>query len=282
MSKWFSLNSRNLKIIAMVIILLDHIGYFFVPAYGNTETLFWILRGIGRLGFPLYAFFIVEGIIYSRNIPKYLLKILALALGITLFQIIAFFSPLKDYFYINEAYNIFLTLFTGASTVAYFHLKKYKHVYLLIPLLLMIITNSVGLFVPGTWHILLVNEYRIYGIAIILGFYLARRMTPRIKEMIFVNYQGEKNSFNTSEYNQKINNYLSSISLLFVNLVWYILSVTNEIVPFDGFQTYSIFAGVLILVYNGTKGYQPVWFRWFYYLYYPLHLGLIAVISLLI
>lgn len=73
----------------MIIILLDHVGYFLVSPFGDTETLYWLLRGIGRLGFPLYAFFIVEGIIHSRNIKNYLLKILALALVISTFQVLS-------------------------------------------------------------------------------------------------------------------------------------------------------------------------------------------------
>ena len=45
----------------MIIILLDHVGYFLVSPFGDTEILSWLLRGIGRLGFPLYAFFYCRG-----------------------------------------------------------------------------------------------------------------------------------------------------------------------------------------------------------------------------
>jgi len=282
MENKFTLNSSHLKIIAMLLLLIDHVGYFFVPVYGDTATLYLIMRGIGRLGFPLYAFFIVEGIFYTRNIRNYLLKILGLALLITTVQLLVLSEPLKNYFTIEEAYNVFLTLFTGAATIAYFHLKKYRHIYLLIPVVAMIITNTLGFFYPGDWQLILINEYRLYGIAIILGFYLARLLTQRFKENISVNYAALNVSINSPEYTQKINNYLSSISLLFVNLLWYILSVTQAKIDFDGFQTYSIFTGLLLLVYNGKKGYQPAWFRWVYYLYYPAHLAILAVISLII
>lgn len=282
MNKSFFLNSTFLKILAMIIILLDHVGYFLVSPFGDTEILSWLLRGIGRLGFPLYAFFIVEGIIHSRNIKNYLLKILALALVISTFQVLSLYSPLSQYFYIGEAYNVFLTLFVGGITVAYFHIKKYRRIYMLIPLLVLIITNISALYIEGDWQILLVNEYRIYGLVMIFGFYLAYALTPKVRAYLVANYQAPHEGINTPQYTQKINNYLSCISLLFVNLLWYILSVTIAIVPFDGFQTYSIFTAILILVYNGEKGYQPVWFRWVYYLFYPAHLVLLAVISLLI
>ncbi len=282
MIKKFTFNSTTLKIIAMILILVDHIGYFFIPANGPTAEIYLLLRGIGRLGFPLYAFFIVEGIIYTKDVGRYLLRLLYLTLAITIFRLVAILSPLGNYFYIGSAYNIFLTLLTGAATIAYFHKKLYKHIYLLLPILAMITTNILSLFVDGKWQIVLVNEYRFYGIMLILGFYIARLLTPKTTRMIAQQYQGGSTSIMSPDYQQKINNYLSSISLLFVNLLWYILSVTSSLIPFDAFQTYAIFTGILILVYNGNKGYQPIWFRWVYYLYYPVHLALLAVISLLI
>ncbi|HKM02825.1 MAG TPA: TraX family protein [Bacilli bacterium] len=278
----FSLNSSHLKILAMIIILIDHLGLFFVSPYGNTESLYFIMRGIGRLGFPLYAFFIVEGVIYTRNIKSYLLKLLGLTLLITGVQAILLYTPLNQLYTLDAAFNIFLTLFTGAATVAYFHLKKYRHVYLLIPLVLMMTTNVLAIFIKGDWQMVFVNEYGIYGIITILGFYLARRLTPTVQANLISNNQVSRPSLTSAEYTQKTNNYLSCISLLFINLVWYILSITSELVPFDGFQSYALFTGILLLMYNGKRGYQPIWFRWVYYLYYPLHLGLLAVISILI
>lgn len=54
------LNNNQLKIIACIFMLIDYIGFFLYP-----EII--ILRYIGRLAFPLFAFFIAEGAYYTKN-----------------------------------------------------------------------------------------------------------------------------------------------------------------------------------------------------------------------
>lgn len=49
------LNSEAVKIIALVTMLIDHIGYIM---YGHIDTgVYNVLRGIGRISFPLFCFF---------------------------------------------------------------------------------------------------------------------------------------------------------------------------------------------------------------------------------
>lgn len=71
--------SRNaLKIIACVSMLIDHIGYFLFP--GIEE-----FRYIGRLAMPIFAFFIGEGCLYTRNRKKYFTRIFSLGIFCQLF-----------------------------------------------------------------------------------------------------------------------------------------------------------------------------------------------------
>ena len=51
--------------------LVDHIGYILLP-----EAAF--LRYIGRLAMPIFAFFIGEGCLYTRNRKKYFTRIFGL------------------------------------------------------------------------------------------------------------------------------------------------------------------------------------------------------------
>ena len=61
------LNGTMLKIIAMVSMVIDHVGDMFFP------ELLW-MRMIGRLAMPVFAFCITEGYIHTRNRKKYLLR----------------------------------------------------------------------------------------------------------------------------------------------------------------------------------------------------------------
>ena len=74
------LNNNQLKIIAMITMLIDHIGVAFFPSIK-------ILRCIGRIAFPIYAYMIAEGCRYTKNSKKYLAMIAGMAF---IFQIVYF------------------------------------------------------------------------------------------------------------------------------------------------------------------------------------------------
>ncbi len=78
MIKFFSGNF--IKLIALVSMTIDHIGYILFP-----DVL--ILRLIGRLAFPIYAYFIAEGCVYTKNKYRYFFTILGLGLACQLINI---------------------------------------------------------------------------------------------------------------------------------------------------------------------------------------------------
>lgn len=73
------LNKVHLQLIAALAMLIDHITWVIFPGYPK-EVLPIILHIIGRLAFPIFAFFIAEGYYYTHNKNKYMLRILILAL----------------------------------------------------------------------------------------------------------------------------------------------------------------------------------------------------------
>ncbi len=63
--KFKVLSGSALKIFAMVVMLVDHVGMVLFP------ELIW-MRIIGRLAFPIFAFFIAEGFYYTKSPLKYM------------------------------------------------------------------------------------------------------------------------------------------------------------------------------------------------------------------
>ena len=61
------LDGRTLKCIAAALMLTDHVGAILLP-----EVL-W-LRCVGRLAFPVFAFFIAQGYVHTRSFRNYLLR----------------------------------------------------------------------------------------------------------------------------------------------------------------------------------------------------------------
>ncbi len=62
-----------LKLIAMLTMLIDHAGKMLFPQYP-------IMRIIGRIAFPIYAYCIAVGCVYTHDILKYLKRVVLMAL----------------------------------------------------------------------------------------------------------------------------------------------------------------------------------------------------------
>lgn len=84
--KHLGLSGSTLKIIAMVTMLIDHIGAAVLLRYllymqnqrldiNQVYGLYRVLRSIGRISFPIYCFLLVEGFQKTRNLGKYILRL---------------------------------------------------------------------------------------------------------------------------------------------------------------------------------------------------------------
>ena len=102
------LSQETLKIIACVTMLIDHIGAVFVPSMGNYYV-YYGMRIIGRLAFPIYCFLLVEGAIHTSNRMKYAKRLLIFAFISEIPFDLAFFN----HFVALEHQNVFFTLFLG-------------------------------------------------------------------------------------------------------------------------------------------------------------------------
>jgi uncharacterized membrane protein len=62
-----SINRNQLKYIAIVAMLIDHIAWAFVPTY---TVLGEVMHFIGRLTGPVMAYFLAEGYIHTHDRKK--------------------------------------------------------------------------------------------------------------------------------------------------------------------------------------------------------------------
>ena len=143
------ISSAVLQIIAIVTMLVDHIGYYLVS---DSQ----ILRVIGRIAFPLFAFMLVEGFKNTRSWRRYYLRLLVLAVVTqVLFYIAA--SELGLSYYHNV---LFMLCFALLSLVL---AQKGSFWVIGIPLL--------GLAASA-----LDCEYGVFGVLMIVGFYYADKL----------------------------------------------------------------------------------------------------------
>ena len=152
------LNTLTLKCIAMAAMVLDHVGAAFLP------DATW-LRCIGRLAFPIFAYFVAEGFAHTRNFRKYLLRMVLFALLSELPFDLLWSGTLWDPTQQNVLWTFVLALLClwGIQWTAAKHPEK----------------ESVGIiaaialgYIVGT---LLQVDYRGYGVVLVLLFWLFRK-----------------------------------------------------------------------------------------------------------
>lgn len=107
------INSFVLKMTAAVSMLIDHIGAVLFPQY-------IIFRIIGRIAFPIFAYTLAEGFIYTHDVKKYILRMGALALLSEIPFDLVFFGKFVEFSHQNVFFTltlglIMLHLFTKAS-----------------------------------------------------------------------------------------------------------------------------------------------------------------------
>lgn len=228
------LSSSALKLIALITMLIDHIAAICLPV--NSEV-YLVMRLIGRVSFPIYAFLIAEGYLYTSNKGKYLSNLMLFALISELPHNLAFFNTI---FYI-EKQNIFFELATGLFGIYVYEkvLKNWNKPIALICVFILAMIAEVANF-----------NYGALGIIIILVFYLFRSCYElklavfTIIPIVYYYY-----SFN-----------LSQVDFLKAFLI--LLSSSN---------IYMILGALPISCYNGKKGNLKI-NKYLFYIFYPAHI----------
>ena len=122
------ISGNTLKMVAIVIMFIDHIGAGIVEPYLNMNMgamegnemlsrLYYLDRGlriIGRAAFPIFCFLLVEGFLHTHNVKKYGSRLLLFGLISEIPFDLAFFGT---WFY-PEYQNVYITLFIGLVVLA--------------------------------------------------------------------------------------------------------------------------------------------------------------------
>lgn len=143
------MSSFTLKIIACLTMIIDHLGYLVFKGK------FSLFNFIGRIAFPIFAFQISEGYSNTKNLKKYILRLLIFAI-ISQYPFWLFHGLISSEF----SLNIFFTLLLGLICIIIYDKTKYKLLSLLICLLLA--------YIGEITHC----DYGFYGVFIILLFYI--------------------------------------------------------------------------------------------------------------
>lgn len=242
------ISSAVLKNIAVVTMLIDHIGAVIVirlmiqkglygamvdqEAYiawvGQNRGMYgtyMVMRIIGRFAFPIYCFLLAEGFQKTRNVKRYLGRMLLFALISEVPFDLAFSGRLWNMQY----QNVFFTLFIGLMVIAGLRLVDQR------------------LAGPETWRKL--AGVGLYAVIIVAGSALALVLKTDYS------FQG-----------------ILAITVLYLFRSHRKTQIWAGVIIFllmDGMEMIAALSFLLIWFYNGARGRQN---KYFFYFFYPAHL----------
>ncbi len=144
------MSRSQLKFLAVITMLIDHVGAIFFPKIT-------LMRIIGRLSFPLFCYFISEGLIYTSNIKAYLERLLLFAFISEVPYDLAFHGTI----YCPGKQNVFFTLFLGLIAILFLH------TYLTERPVAAIVLAGVSALIAEVLH----TDYGWFGVTVIIIFY---------------------------------------------------------------------------------------------------------------
>ena len=241
------LNSNSIKLIAVFAMTVDHIAWMLFPGY-PTDFLPVIMHIIGRITCPIMCYCVAEGFHYTKNINKYTLRMFLFAL-ISHFAYIFASGNYTDFYSFIPFYNggilnqtsVMWSLAFGLVMLRTAYSEKIKNKTLKVLLILLICV----LALPSDWSCV---------------------------ASLFIL------SFGTNRNNLKMQSVWLIIYAAVYSLV-YILAIDTV---YGILQMSVVLAIPIIYAYNGERGKNikfNKFMKWFFYIYYPLHLFIIGILN---
>lgn len=234
------LNAFQLKIIALTVMLMDHLYFAFPKVFP-----LWF-HPLSRFVAPLFAFLMVEGLFHTRNKLKYNLRLFGWAIFMEIGNFIIN-KGLASKEVISHN-NIFMTLALGLTILNLFEFsKKNKGAKKVGLIVLAIVLIPLGLFTEGS--------------IILIPFTLITYFFRGNKKKSIIGYL------------------ILFILLLITSYTPYdTLQMTIEMLMFNS-DFLFIVAVPLMLLYNGERGVNNKFSKYLFYVFYPLHLWVLAIIQ---
>ena len=204
---------------------------------------FWF-RGIGRLAWPIFAYLLAEGFRHTKAPEKFLMRLLAFALISEIPYDLAMGNAIS--FTANT--NIFYTLFLGGTAIWLCERFKERRGWQTMSVIAAILPTAILAEILSA-------DYGGMGVLFIFAMYAVKPITARLITA---------GVLTLSQFLPLGLAYLVGIKLPFKYMV--MIPFALAVIP-------------LIASYNGERGYKA---KWLFYCFYPAHLAVFAVISVMV
>ncbi|MDY5997622.1 MAG: TraX family protein [Erysipelotrichaceae bacterium] len=201
------------------------------------------LTCLGRIAFPIFAFLITEGYIHTSNINKYIKRMVIFAIITEIpFNLMVSASPIYPFHQ-----NVLWTFVISLLTLKYLNFDNVKNSFksILIILLAIIIATVT------------MCDYFGAGVMMVVGFYIFRK-----------------------------SKFLQLLMMIYVNMILiqgysYPIDIAGYTYYFPQ-QGFAVLSLIFIWLYNGKQGYHAKWFKIFCYAFYPLHMLILYILTIVL
>ena len=236
------INVNVLKIIGAVSMFIDHMGMMLFPQI-------LIFRIIGRLAFPLFAFTIAQGCYHTKSKLRHFMSV----------AILAAVCEIGYSFYSNDNFLCVLVTFSISIALVY-ALQLFKELMFFKRSVAIRVIGAGAIFVCGVTFAYLFNlnsrvEYGFFGC-----------MLP-VFASLFQMPQGAPEHLKKLDV-PPVHALSMAVGMLFI------------CIGSDPIQYFSFLALPLIFLYSGKRGKLNL--KYFFYIFYPVHLVVLAGIAILI
>ena len=289
------MSTTILKIIAVISMLIDHIGFFF-------PSMPIVFRWIGRIKLPIFIFCLVWGFEYTSDIKKYISRMYISSVLMGILNYLLGSLPLKNSRFMDM--NIFRVLFIILVVVWLYdnwvkhHPKRY--VYISVFLAWQIISAAVlllafwldmgsDLIIEQVLSALLGSIYLLEGGILYVIFGLSLYITKENKLYLSITTFVFSILYTLLFYLNILPRALGKLGRMgFRDLselleipIWFLfnympLGIKDYSLIHDIYFWGMIFALPFMVLYNGEKGKG---YKCFFYVFYPLHIVVLYIIS---
>lgn len=201
------------------------------------------LTCIGRIAFPIFAFLITEGYIHTSNINKYIKRMVIFAIITEIpFNLMVSASPIYPFHQ-----NVLWTFVISLLTLKYLNFDNTKNIFksILIILLAIIIATVT------------MCDYFGAGVMMVVGFYIFRK--SKLLQLLMMIY----------------------VNMILIQGYSYPIDIAGYTYYFPQ-QGFAVLSLIFIWLYNGKQGYHAKWFKIFCYAFYPLHMLILYILTIVL
>lgn len=265
------ITSNMLKCVAVLSMLIDHIGYYFSPYISHVVYL--VFRSVGRISMPVFIYLLVQGFFHTKNLKKYILRLGILAI---VTQVILSVIGIINIKFVNQydigiytKGNILFSFVISLILLYIIHnkviIKKFDYnKNMIVKILIVLCITGIYVFIP-------IDYSQVVPLLAVFFYFI-----EKLKISFYLSKQGY--NFNLKKILANTINE-SKVKLIYIILIT--MTITGILLEFNE-SPYMLLSVPFIALYNFERGKNRYNINTWFYVFFPLHHTILYALALIV